>query len=64
MTEIHIHETASPPICSSCHRLMTPHEPGTLFMCPNCGKVVIKRCRKCRRLGVPYTCPNCGFKGP
>ncbi|RLG78803.1 MAG: RNA-binding protein [Thermoprotei archaeon] len=43
---------------------MSPHEPGTLFYCPSCGKVLIKRCRKCRKLVVPYTCPNCGFRGP
>ncbi len=63
-TNIVLDETASPPVCSSCHRIIPPHEHGTAFPCPNCGQVIIVRCRKCRKLGVPYVCPNCGFRGP
>ncbi|MCD6301150.1 MAG: DUF1610 domain-containing protein [Staphylothermus sp.] len=63
-TSISVAETASPPICSSCHRVMAPHEHGTEFPCPNCGQVIIRRCKKCRKLSVPYVCPNCGFRGP
>ncbi|MEM4532839.1 MAG: zinc finger domain-containing protein [Desulfurococcaceae archaeon] len=57
-------ETALAMVCSSCRRLMIPHEHGVVFQCPNCGKVSIKRCKRCRSLSIPYTCPNCGFKGP
>jgi len=61
---ISISEAATLPICSSCHRLMEPGEHGVEFMCPNCGKAVIRRCKRCRQLGIPYECPNCGFRGP
>ncbi len=63
-TNISMLETAAPPVCSSCHRVMAPHEHGTEFLCPNCGQVIIRRCKKCRKLSVPYVCPNCGFRGP
>ncbi len=63
-TSISMLETATPPVCSSCHRVMAPHEHGTEFLCPNCGQVIIRRCKKCRKLSVPYVCPNCGFRGP
>ncbi|OYT40329.1 MAG: RNA-binding protein [Desulfurococcales archaeon ex4484_58] len=62
--QVYVLEASSPPVCSSCHRLMTPQEHGSSFPCPNCGQVIIKRCKKCRKLSVPYTCPNCGFHGP
>jgi len=61
---ISVSEAATPPICSSCHRLMEPGEHGVEFMCPNCGRAVIRRCKRCRQLGIPYECPNCGFRGP
>jgi len=63
-SEITLLEASTPPICTSCHRPVNPKEHGASFMCPNCGQVVIYRCRKCRQLSIPYTCPNCGFKGP
>lgn len=62
--EISVVEAATPPLCSSCHRVMMPGELGVEFACPNCGKVVIRRCKRCRQLGIPYTCPSCGFRGP
>ncbi|MET1124698.1 MAG: zinc finger domain-containing protein [Archaeoglobaceae archaeon] len=31
--------------------------------CPECGETIY-RCKKCRRLANPYTCPSCGFVGP
>lgn len=61
---IRIHETANLPICSSCHKLISPREKGAAFPCPSCGKVIIRRCRMCRKHAVPYECPNCGFRGP
>ncbi|MEM2022001.1 MAG: zinc finger domain-containing protein [Zestosphaera sp.] len=57
-------EAATPPVCGSCGRLITPREKAVKFLCPNCGVVVIWRCSKCRDLSNPYKCPNCGFEGP
>ncbi|MEM1628324.1 MAG: zinc finger domain-containing protein [Desulfurococcaceae archaeon] len=62
--EIRIEDAASPPICSSCQKLITPNEYGVEFPCPNCGKTIIRRCKRCRKLSVEYNCPACGFKGP
>jgi predicted RNA-binding Zn-ribbon protein involved in translation (DUF1610 family) len=41
-----------------------PKEKAVVFKCPNCGKVEIIRCNKCRKMSVPYVCPICGFQGP
>jgi predicted RNA-binding Zn-ribbon protein involved in translation (DUF1610 family) len=54
---VKIEEPASPPLCSSCRKPFTPGEYGVEFPCPNCGKVTIRRCKKCRKLGVKYECP-------
>ncbi|MEM4717156.1 MAG: zinc finger domain-containing protein [Desulfurococcaceae archaeon] len=51
-------------VCISCKKPFTPGEHGVEFPCPNCGKGVIRRCKRCRQLAVEYTCPNCGFRGP
>ncbi|MEM4587774.1 MAG: zinc finger domain-containing protein [Candidatus Jordarchaeales archaeon] len=58
MTEVKL------PICSSCSRPIHPDTGGVKFPCPNCGKITIWRCYKCRQLGNPYKCPVCGFEGP
>lgn len=63
-TSIKIDEAAATPVCDSCHRPMEPREYGVEFPCPNCGKVIIRRCKRCRKMNVEYTCPNCGFRGP
>ncbi|ABM81180.1 zinc finger domain-containing protein [Hyperthermus butylicus] len=52
------------PMCASCGRPITPWEKGVAFVCPNCGEVVIWRCARCRKMGVVYRCPKCGFEGP
>ncbi|MDH5361777.1 MAG: zinc finger domain-containing protein [Aigarchaeota archaeon] len=52
------------PQCNRCHRPIVPGENGVNFPCPNCGKVTIWRCAKCRVLARPYVCPSCGFEGP
>jgi predicted RNA-binding Zn-ribbon protein involved in translation (DUF1610 family) len=62
--KIEIEEPAYPPVCASCKRPFVPGEYGVEFPCPNCGKVIIRRCKKCRKLGVKYECPACGFIGP
>ena len=34
------------------------------FKCPACGKSRIVRSMKARKMGLEYTCPECGFVGP
>ena len=48
--------------CTSCNSKIV--EGATRFMCPNCGKVEIIRCKQCKKLGAKYKCSNCGFEGP
>jgi predicted RNA-binding Zn-ribbon protein involved in translation (DUF1610 family) len=62
--EIKLHETAVMAICTSCKKPFSPGEHGVEFTCPNCGKAIIRRCKRCRKLAVEYVCPNCGFRGP
>ncbi|MCD6403482.1 MAG: DUF1610 domain-containing protein [Candidatus Aenigmarchaeota archaeon] len=50
--------------CISCGVNLLSDEDFIMFKCPNCGKIEIARCSKCKRLSNPYVCPNCGFKGP
>lgn len=52
------------PSCSWCGKLMVPGENMVRFPCPSCGRITIWRCEICRKLGRPYVCPVCGFKGP
>jgi len=51
-------------VCSSCHKRLTNMQGAAKFMCPNCGKAEIIRCRHCREIAATYTCPECGFTGP
>ncbi|RLG88764.1 MAG: RNA-binding protein [Thermoprotei archaeon] len=57
-------EASTPPICTSCKRIVGPSDKGVSFLCPNCGAILIWRCRFCRKNVIPYRCPNCGFEGP
>jgi predicted RNA-binding Zn-ribbon protein involved in translation (DUF1610 family) len=50
--------------CISCKRDVSTAKDSVIFDCPNCGKTEIVRCGSCRKLVVPYTCPECGFEGP
>ncbi|MDO8427893.1 MAG: zinc finger domain-containing protein [Candidatus Diapherotrites archaeon] len=34
------------------------------FKCPACLKTRILRCMDCENKSTPYTCSDCGFKGP
>ncbi|OYT55334.1 DUF1610 domain-containing protein [Candidatus Bathyarchaeota archaeon] len=52
------------PKCSWCNKVIVPKENFVRFPCPNCGGVIIVRCKKCREFGRPYKCPKCGFTGP
>ncbi|HID80441.1 MAG TPA: DUF1610 domain-containing protein [Ignisphaera sp.] len=63
-SSIPIHEAAPVRLCSSCKRPIVPGEKAVALTCPNCGAVVLWRCYKCRKMVVPYRCPNCGFEGP
>ncbi|MFC1647980.1 zinc finger domain-containing protein [Nanoarchaeota archaeon] len=50
--------------CMSCKNLLA-NQPGSVkFMCPNCGKYEIIRCKTCRQIVAKYTCPECKFTGP
>ncbi|MEB3757617.1 MAG: zinc finger domain-containing protein [Desulfurococcales archaeon] len=63
-TQISLYDTVETPVCTSCGRIIHPGDRATSFVCPNCGKIVIWRCARCRSLGVKYKCPVCGFEGP
>jgi len=56
--------TASMPMCTSCHKIISPSTEATKFQCPSCGEITIWRCGRCRKFGRPYKCPKCGFEGP
>lgn len=51
-------------ICDSCGKQITNDKGTTKFKCPNCGKVEIIRCFKCRKDAVKYKCKECDFEGP
>lgn len=48
--------------CNSCKTKLG--EGTTRFMCPNCGKAEIIRCKACKKIGAKYKCPTCNFSGP
>ncbi|MEM1565579.1 MAG: zinc finger domain-containing protein [Candidatus Bathyarchaeia archaeon] len=50
--------------CTSCGKPIPPGAEATKFLCPNCGEILIRRCKKCRKFGRSYKCPKCGFTGP
>jgi predicted RNA-binding Zn-ribbon protein involved in translation (DUF1610 family) len=54
----------SPPVDTTTNWPLAPRERGVAFPCPNCGKTIIVRSARSRKLGVPYRCPECGFEGP
>lgn len=51
-------------ICTSCKKEIVNEKSATRFMCPNCGKTEIARCKHCRAIGARYTCSSCEFTGP
>ncbi len=52
------------PICISCKSPIVPGEKGVNFPCPNCGEIIMWRCKRCRSIANAYKCPKCGFVGP
>ncbi|MHA1145521.1 MAG: zinc finger domain-containing protein [Candidatus Helarchaeota archaeon] len=50
--------------CNGCSRLISPNERAVKFACPNCGKIIIWRCERCKIFARTYRCPNCNFLGP
>ena len=49
--------------CSSCN-VSVSNTPGSVrFLCPQCGKEEIVRCKHCRKISARYTC-SCGLTGP
>ncbi|MBU0898868.1 MAG: DUF1610 domain-containing protein [Nanoarchaeota archaeon] len=49
--------------CTSCGRGVETEKYWVKFTCPDCGKVEIIRCEKCKNQSNQYTC-KCGFTGP
>ncbi|MBU4242262.1 MAG: DUF1610 domain-containing protein [Nanoarchaeota archaeon] len=50
--------------CNSCNKEIANEQGATQFLCPNCGKQEIVRCRHCRSIASKYACSNCEFTGP
>jgi len=50
--------------CISCKKDVTNDAGTAEFLCPNCGKYNLIRCKHCREIAAKYTCPECGFNGP
>ena len=50
-------------MCNGCGSSIAAGEPAVKFVCPSCGKDVV-RCSKCKITSNNYTCPSCGFVGP
>ena len=50
--------------CSTCGVSVESERVWVAFRCPACGKELITRCEKCKRLENSYTCQSCGFVGP
>ncbi|WP_211206247.1 zinc finger domain-containing protein [Fervidicoccus fontis] len=63
-SKLSVHNTVKTRTCTSCGKTVSPEEKPTIFLCPNCGQVEIVRCSKCKKQGVKYKCPVCGFEGP
>jgi len=51
-------------VCTSCGKRIVNDPSAVSFPCPKCGKVEIIRCGNCRKQGIKYKCPECGFEGP
>ncbi|MBL7170204.1 MAG: DUF1610 domain-containing protein [Candidatus Aenigmarchaeota archaeon] len=51
-------------ICTSCNVNLLGDDRFVKFLCPTCGKEMIHRCSKCKRLSTEYVCKSCGFVGP
>lgn len=51
-------------ICISCKKKITNLTGTARFLCPNCAKTEIIRCKHCRDIAAQYKCANCGFEGP
>ncbi|MEM0174023.1 MAG: zinc finger domain-containing protein [Sulfolobaceae archaeon] len=62
--KLSLKEEILPLICSSCGKIIHPREKSVMFRCPNCGDIEIIRCASCRKQGITYICPKCGFEGP
>ena len=50
--------------CVSCGVDVEVQDNWVQFSCPECGKSTMIRCKKCKEMGNPYKCPECGFVGP
>ena len=46
--------------CTTCGKQTKDY---SKFPCPKCDAEII-RCKHCRQISLPYTCPSCGQNGP
>ncbi|MAG39316.1 RNA-binding protein [Candidatus Woesearchaeota archaeon] len=50
--------------CISCKVNIANEKGAAKFLCPNCSKYEIIRCKSCREIVAKYSCPECKFTGP
>jgi hypothetical protein len=50
--------------CSTCGISLIGQENFVKFDCPNCAKVEIIRCARCKLNSNVYRCGTCDFEGP
>lgn len=50
--------------CNSCGKEIANDVGSVKFMCPNCAKEMIYRCKNCRQIAARYRCEGCSFEGP
>jgi predicted RNA-binding Zn-ribbon protein involved in translation (DUF1610 family) len=50
-------------ICISCKKRIANNPGFVKFMCPECNKFEIVRCKSCRVAAAKFKCPECGFIG-
>ncbi|RJQ15492.1 RNA-binding protein [Candidatus Woesearchaeota archaeon] len=50
--------------CISCKKDVANDTGNVHFLCPNCNKYEIIRCKHCREIVAKFVCPECNFEGP
>jgi len=50
--------------CTNCGKSIEAESNWVEFPCPKCGKEIIVRCDKCKKLENAYKCSKCNFVGP
>lgn len=50
--------------CTNCGKNIETEDNWVEFPCPKCGKEIIFRCDRCKKLENTYKCSECKFVGP